>query len=73
MRHAPPEKYLQKIALKKLEYNNVYEDNRPGSHISASYNILDIIDKGAFMLANAPHAEGWSNSVEYVINNILDL
>ena len=28
------------------------------------------IDKGLFRLANAPHAEGWSNSVEDVINNI---
>ena len=28
------------------------------------------IDKGQFRLANAPHAHGWSNSVEYVINNI---
>ena len=28
------------------------------------------IDKGDFRLANAPHAEGWSNSVENIINNI---
>ena len=28
------------------------------------------IDKGNFILANAPHAEGWSNSVESIINNI---
>ena len=28
------------------------------------------IDRGAFRLANAPHAQGWSNSVEEVINNI---
>ena len=28
------------------------------------------IDKGYFRLANAPHAEGWSNSVEDIINNI---
>ena len=35
--------------LKKLEYNNVYENNRPGSQISTSYNILDIIDNGAFI------------------------
>ena len=28
------------------------------------------IDKGLFRLANAPHALGWSNSVEDVINNI---
>ena len=28
------------------------------------------IDKGCFMLANAPHAEGWSNSVDEIINNI---
>ena len=31
------------------------------------------IDNGSFMLANAPHAEGWSNSVKDVINNIIDL
>ena len=37
------------INLKKLEYNNVYENNRPGSQISTSYNILDIIDNGAFI------------------------
>ena len=36
-------------SLKKLEYNNVYENNRPGSQISTSYNILDIIDNGAFI------------------------
>ena len=28
------------------------------------------IDKGDFRLANAPHAEGWSNSVENIIKNI---
>ena len=27
------------------------------------------IDKGFFKLANAPHAEGWSNSIEAIINN----
>ena len=31
------------------------------------------IDNGSFRLANAPHAEGWSNSVEDVINNLKDL
>ena len=31
------------------------------------------IDNGSFRLANAPHAEGWSNSVEDVINSIKDL
>ncbi len=31
------------------------------------------IDKGLFKLANAPHAEGWSNSVEDVIHNMNDL
>ena len=36
-------------SLKKLKYNNVYENNRPGSQISTSYNILDIIDNGAFI------------------------
>ena len=31
------------------------------------------IDKGHFRLANAPHAKGWSNSVEDVINKIYNL
>ena len=31
------------------------------------------IDKGLFKLANAPHAKGWSNSVEEIINSINDL
>ncbi len=31
------------------------------------------IDKGFFRLANAPHGEGWSNSVEDIINNFKDL
>ena len=31
------------------------------------------IDKGRYKLANAPHAQGWSNSVEDIINNIIDL
>ena len=31
------------------------------------------IDNGSFRLANAPHAEGWSNSVEDVINDFKDL
>ena len=31
------------------------------------------IDNGSYRLANAPHAEGWSNSVEDVINSIIDL
>ena len=31
------------------------------------------IDNGFFKLANAPHAEGWSNSVEDIINNLTDL
>ena len=31
------------------------------------------IDNGFFRLANAPHAEGWSNSVEDVINDLKDL
>ncbi len=29
------------------------------------------IDSGSFRLADAPHAQGWSNSVEDVINNII--
>jgi mannosyl-3-phosphoglycerate phosphatase len=28
------------------------------------------IDNGSFRLANAPHAEGWSNSVENVIKDL---
>ena len=31
------------------------------------------IDRGSFILANAPHAQGWSNSVQDVINNIINL
>ena len=31
------------------------------------------IDNGSFILANAPHAKGWSNSVEGVINSFTDL
>ena len=31
------------------------------------------IDKGSFRLANLPHAEGWSNSVEDIINSFKDL
>ena len=31
------------------------------------------IDKGLFRLANAPHAEGWSNSIEAIIKNINNL
>jgi len=31
------------------------------------------IDNGSFRLANAPHAEGWSNSVEDIINSFNDL
>ena len=31
------------------------------------------IDNGSFILANAPHAKGWSNSVERVINSLTDL
>ena len=34
--------------------------------------LKDGIDKGFFRLANAPHAQGWSNSVEQIINNIND-
>jgi len=35
--------------------------------------LQDGIDKGKFKLANAPHAQGWSNSVEDVINSINNL
>tara|TARA_Y100001968_G_scaffold291538_1_gene296057 strand:- start:472 stop:1272 length:801 start_codon:yes stop_codon:yes gene_type:complete len=31
------------------------------------------LDKGLFRLANAPHALGWSNSIEEIIKNIIDL
>ena len=31
------------------------------------------IDNGSFILANAPHAQGWSNSVKDVINSLIDL
>jgi len=44
----------------------------PGKHGPNKY-LQNGIDKGYFRLANAPHAQGWSNSVEDVINNINDL
>ncbi len=31
------------------------------------------INSGFFKLANAPHAEGWSNSIEDIVNNFIDL
>ena len=31
------------------------------------------IDKGYFRLANSPHAQGWSNSIEDIINNLNNL
>jgi len=31
------------------------------------------IDNGSFRLANAPHAEGWSNSIEDILNSYKDL
>ena len=41
----------------------------PGNNGPNKY-LKDGIDKGAFRLANAPHAEGWSNSIEAIIRNI---
>ena len=44
----------------------------PGKNGPNKY-LQDGIDKGIFRLANAPHAKGWSNSIENVIKNIKDL
>ena len=41
----------------------------PGKN-GANKSLQHGIDKGCFRLANAPHAQGWSNSVEDIINNI---
>ena len=38
--------------------------NGPNKYLKAG------IDKGKFILANAPHAQGWSNSVEDILKNI---
>ena len=44
----------------------------PGKNGPNKY-LLNGIDNGSFRLANAPHAEGWSNSVESVINEFKNL
>jgi len=44
----------------------------PGKNGPNKY-LQDGIDKGSFRLANAPHAKGWSNSVEDVINSFKNL
>ena len=44
----------------------------PGKNGPNKY-LQDGIDNGSFRLANAPHSEGWSNSVEDIINSIKDL
>ena len=44
----------------------------PGKNGANKY-LQNGIDKGLFRLANAPHALGWSNSIEDIINNIVDL
>ena len=41
----------------------------PGRNGPNKY-LLNGIKQGSFILANAPHAQGWSNSIEEVINNI---
>ena len=35
--------------------------------------LMNGINQGSFILANAPHAQGWSNSIEEVINNIINV
>ena len=42
----------------------------PGKNGANKY-LQNGIDKGYFKLANAPHALGWSNSIQDVINNII--
>ncbi len=44
----------------------------PGKNGPNKY-LINGIDKGSFKLANAPHAEGWSKSVEDIINSFKDL
>ena len=44
----------------------------PGNNGPNKY-LKNGIDRGSFILANAPHAQGWSNSVQDVINNIINL
>ena len=57
--------------LPLLEYSDI-SIVIPGKNGPNKY-LQNGIDKGLFRLANAPHAKGWSNSVEDVINNINDL
>ena len=44
----------------------------PGKY-GPNKHLLAGIEKGSFILANAPHAKGWSNSVENVIKCLNDL
>ena len=44
----------------------------PSKH-GPNKHLMKGIEKGSFILANAPHAEGWSNSVEDVICRLHDL
>ncbi len=44
----------------------------PGKYGPNKY-LKNGIDSGSFRLANAPHAEGWANSVEDIINDFKDL
>ena len=44
----------------------------PGKY-GPNKHLQDGIEKGSFILANAPHAMGWSNSVEIVIKSLNDL
>ncbi len=40
----------------------------PGKHGPNKY-LIDGIKRGSFILANAPHALGWADSVKYIIEN----
>ncbi len=44
----------------------------PGKNGANRY-LQNGIDKGRFRLANAPHAKGWSNSIEDILSNINNL
>ena len=57
--------------LPLLEYGDI-SIVIPGKNGPNKY-LQNGIDKGRFRLANAPHAEGWSNSIEDIIKNINDL
>ena len=55
--------------LPLLEYGDI-SIVIPGKNGPNKY-LQNGIDQGLFRLANAPHAHGWSNSIEEIINNMI--